>query len=258
MATHSSILDWRIPWTEEPGGLQSVGLQRVGRDRGNWTRLHSRVESFREPEIIPSLYCVLLALGFSLMLVLNVYKWQATFRLADLEVLVGKKLSLGNQAGLSDVVSYSWQVLLPTGLGMKAACILALMGCLVTVIEPKIYTRCKLAKIFSRASLDNYRGFSLGNCEISPFLFPFCPLTLPWDVKGPSHTHFCLLPACPCSAPPATAVGCSPVLHDCSPELPSSSLPILSSLLESCMIDPSRERRKQLPLAGVARGRPDI
>ena len=27
MATHSSILTWRIPWTEEPGGLQSVGLQ---------------------------------------------------------------------------------------------------------------------------------------------------------------------------------------------------------------------------------------
>ena len=30
MATHSSIPAWRIPWTEEPGGLQSMGLQRVG------------------------------------------------------------------------------------------------------------------------------------------------------------------------------------------------------------------------------------
>ena len=30
MATHSSILVWRIPWTEEPGGLQSIGSQRVG------------------------------------------------------------------------------------------------------------------------------------------------------------------------------------------------------------------------------------
>ena len=29
MATHSSILAWKIPWTEEPGGLQSRGLQRV-------------------------------------------------------------------------------------------------------------------------------------------------------------------------------------------------------------------------------------
>ena len=30
MATHSSILAWSIPWTEEPGGLQSMGSQRVG------------------------------------------------------------------------------------------------------------------------------------------------------------------------------------------------------------------------------------
>ena len=30
MATHSSIPVWRIPWTEEPGRLQSIGLQRVG------------------------------------------------------------------------------------------------------------------------------------------------------------------------------------------------------------------------------------
>ena len=30
MATHSSILAWRIPWTEEPGGLESIGSQRVG------------------------------------------------------------------------------------------------------------------------------------------------------------------------------------------------------------------------------------
>ena len=30
MATHSSILAWRIPWTEEPGRLQSIRLQRVG------------------------------------------------------------------------------------------------------------------------------------------------------------------------------------------------------------------------------------
>ena len=30
MATHSSNLAWKIPWTEEPGGLQSIGLQRAG------------------------------------------------------------------------------------------------------------------------------------------------------------------------------------------------------------------------------------
>ena len=32
MATHSSILAWKIPWTEEPGGLQSMGSPRVGHD----------------------------------------------------------------------------------------------------------------------------------------------------------------------------------------------------------------------------------
>ena len=32
MATHYSILAWRIPWTEEPGGLLSIALQRVGQD----------------------------------------------------------------------------------------------------------------------------------------------------------------------------------------------------------------------------------
>ena len=33
MATHSSIIDWKISWTEEPGGLQSMGSQRVGHKR---------------------------------------------------------------------------------------------------------------------------------------------------------------------------------------------------------------------------------
>ena len=32
MATHSNILAWRIPWTDEPGELQSRGLQRTGRE----------------------------------------------------------------------------------------------------------------------------------------------------------------------------------------------------------------------------------
>ena len=35
MATHSSILFWRIPWTEEPGGLQFIVLQRVSHDGSN-------------------------------------------------------------------------------------------------------------------------------------------------------------------------------------------------------------------------------
>ena len=40
MATHSSILAWRIPWTEEPGGPQSMASQRVGHDRSNLACAH--------------------------------------------------------------------------------------------------------------------------------------------------------------------------------------------------------------------------
>ena len=38
MSTHSSILAWRIPWTEKPGGLQSTGSQRAGHDWSNLAR----------------------------------------------------------------------------------------------------------------------------------------------------------------------------------------------------------------------------
>ena len=38
ITTHSSILAWRIPWTEEPGRLQSIGSQRVGH---NWVTEHT-------------------------------------------------------------------------------------------------------------------------------------------------------------------------------------------------------------------------
>ena len=38
MAAHSSVLAWEIPWTEEPGGLQSTGSHRVGHDRATKQR----------------------------------------------------------------------------------------------------------------------------------------------------------------------------------------------------------------------------
>ena len=40
MATHSSILAWRTPWTEEPGGLQSTGLKRIGHNLCDLARMH--------------------------------------------------------------------------------------------------------------------------------------------------------------------------------------------------------------------------
>ena len=51
MATHSIILSWRIPWTEEPGGLQSMGLQRVGHDRSDLARTQGfvgRLQAYAE------------------------------------------------------------------------------------------------------------------------------------------------------------------------------------------------------------------
>ena len=44
MATHSSILAWRIPWTEEPGRLQSMGMQRVRHDWGDLACMHSHIQ----------------------------------------------------------------------------------------------------------------------------------------------------------------------------------------------------------------------
>ena len=41
MATQSSTLAWRIPWTEEPGGLQSMGSQRVRYDRSDLAHMHA-------------------------------------------------------------------------------------------------------------------------------------------------------------------------------------------------------------------------
>ena len=57
MAPHSSVLAWKIPWTEEPGRLQSMGLGRVGQDRATFhfhalekeMATHSSVLAWRIP-----------------------------------------------------------------------------------------------------------------------------------------------------------------------------------------------------------------
>ena len=47
MATHSSIPAWRIPWIEEPGRLQSMGLQRVGHNSVTFTILQLKINQFK-------------------------------------------------------------------------------------------------------------------------------------------------------------------------------------------------------------------
>ena len=50
MATHSSTLAWKIPWTEKPGGLQTMGSQRVGHDGSSLT--HVRVSMKPAYEVV--------------------------------------------------------------------------------------------------------------------------------------------------------------------------------------------------------------
>ena len=52
MVTHSSILAWRIPWTEEPGGLQSMGSQRVRHDEVTNTHTHIHTIQYKS-----NIYC---------------------------------------------------------------------------------------------------------------------------------------------------------------------------------------------------------
>ena len=51
MATHSSKLAWRIPWTEEPCGLQSMGLQRIGH---NWANKYTTIKTQRQGLVLSS------------------------------------------------------------------------------------------------------------------------------------------------------------------------------------------------------------
>ena len=48
LAIHSSILAWEIPWTEEPGGLQFMGSQRVGHNLGTKQRIHMKPIAHRK------------------------------------------------------------------------------------------------------------------------------------------------------------------------------------------------------------------
>ena len=73
MATYSSILAWRIPWTEEPGGLQSIGLQRVEYD---W-----KTEHIPNPQHTPKPSCYHLGLCPSLSPPLQPSPTPCSFRL---------------------------------------------------------------------------------------------------------------------------------------------------------------------------------
>ena len=58
MATHSSTLGWRTPWTEEPGGLQSMELQRAGHNWSDLARTHYTIEHLNNNNIYGASYIV--------------------------------------------------------------------------------------------------------------------------------------------------------------------------------------------------------
>ena len=96
MASHSSTLVWRIPWTEEPGGPQSMGSQRVGRgwvtSTFNFTffqvLITSPLEIFRLSRLASSLFVGFFHLisTFSQPAIRNFQKWNKDISLQDLKL----------------------------------------------------------------------------------------------------------------------------------------------------------------------------
>ena len=79
MATHSSTLPWRIPRTEEPGGLQSMGSQRVRHNWGDWAHKHSTNRLYKQSCNIQTCCTLFPILNQSIVscLVLAVASWSA-------------------------------------------------------------------------------------------------------------------------------------------------------------------------------------
>ena len=88
MAIHSSILTWRIPWTEEPGGLQSMGLQRV---RHDWVANTTTLREDRSHRESPTVYlhCTPLALYYCVLAICFHFITPVFFSLKDGQFLCG-------------------------------------------------------------------------------------------------------------------------------------------------------------------------
>ena len=65
MAPHSSTPAWKIPWTEEPGGLQPMGSQRVGHDCGECARTGTRLLTLRNLSFLVTQWLMTLSVLFS-------------------------------------------------------------------------------------------------------------------------------------------------------------------------------------------------
>ena len=96
MATHSNILAWRIPWTEEPGGLQSMGSQRVGHDLATEQQQQSVDDQYKF-YICEDVYKISLIVIYTFSCREPIFFCLDTFTVYVSEVLA-YSLSLGNPA----------------------------------------------------------------------------------------------------------------------------------------------------------------
>ena len=117
MAIHSSILAWRIPWTEEPGRLQSVPSQRVGHNWSYFTYTHStfRLCIFLNQQASIVILCVNIQMlhgGFMCSISLNLLQVRYTLCASiDLQLFVGIPTPL-KSAIFSTIISISPELLM--------------------------------------------------------------------------------------------------------------------------------------------------
>ena len=85
MAPHSSTLAWRIPWTEEPGGLSSMGLHRVGHD---WSDLAAAAAAFRSKLTLSWYLCMVWGKGLKVFFGMWVSSCPSTISLIQMPVFM--------------------------------------------------------------------------------------------------------------------------------------------------------------------------
>ena len=105
MSIHSSILTWRIPWTEEPGGLQSMGLQRVRHDWVTNTTTIREDKSHRERSTVYP-HCTPLALYYCVLAICFHFLMAVFFLKMMDNSFVG--ISVGSDTVLDQSVYYQW------------------------------------------------------------------------------------------------------------------------------------------------------
>ena len=114
MATHSSILAWRIPWTEEPGGIQSMGSQRVRHNWSNWAIYHWGLELFDWMQHIWNSYHSILSISSPSWNTSALHSYRRYLITKSFTLLPVHPWSLHWQYNPHSVLDFCWVTSLPT------------------------------------------------------------------------------------------------------------------------------------------------